>query len=41
VRGTLPRLRYDQLMGFSWKFLMPLAIANILATSLWLANRTL
>jgi NADH-quinone oxidoreductase subunit H len=37
VRGTLPRLRYDQLMGFSWKFLMPLAIANILATSLWLA----
>jgi NADH-quinone oxidoreductase subunit H len=40
VRGTLPRLRYDQLMGFSWKFLMPLAIANILATSLWLATRT-
>jgi NADH-quinone oxidoreductase subunit H len=41
VRGTLPRLRYDQLMGFSWKFLMPLAIANILATSLWLATRTI
>jgi NADH-quinone oxidoreductase subunit H len=40
VRGTLPRLRYDQLMGFGWKFLMPLAIANILATSLWLALRT-
>ena len=40
VRGTLPRLRYDQLMGFSWKFLMPLAIANILATSLWLAHST-
>jgi hypothetical protein len=37
VRGTLPRFRYDQLMGFGWKFLMPLAIANILATSLWLA----
>jgi NADH-quinone oxidoreductase subunit H len=37
VRGTLPRLRYDQLMGYSWKFLMPLAIANIVATSLWLA----
>src|SRR3984957_10483610 len=37
VRGTLPRLRYDQLMGFGWKFLMPLAIANIVATSLWLA----
>ncbi len=39
VRGTLPRFRYDQLMGFGWKFLMPLAIANILATSLWLAVR--
>lgn len=37
VRGTLPRFRYDQLMGFGWKFLLPLAIANIIATSLWLA----
>ncbi len=36
VRGTLPRFRYDQLMGFGWKFLLPLAIANIVATSLWL-----
>jgi len=39
VRGTLPRFRYDQLMGFGWKFLMPLAIANVIATSLWLAFR--
>ena len=39
VRGTLPRFRYDQLMSFGWKFLMPLAIANIVATSLWLAIR--
>ena len=39
VRGTLPRFRYDQLMGFGWKFLLPLAIANIIATSLWLAFR--
>ncbi len=38
VRGTLPRFRYDQLMGFGWKFLMPLAIANIVVTSLWLAR---
>jgi NADH-quinone oxidoreductase subunit H len=38
VRGTLPRLRYDQLMGFGWKYLMPTAILNILATSLWLAH---
>ncbi|HEX4019603.1 MAG TPA: NADH-quinone oxidoreductase subunit NuoH [Acidobacteriaceae bacterium] len=37
VRGTLPRFRYDQLMGFGWKFLMPLALANILVTSLVLA----
>ena len=39
VRGTLPRFRYDQLMGFGWKYLMPLAIANIIVTSLWLALR--
>jgi NADH-quinone oxidoreductase subunit H len=39
VRGTLPRLRYDQLMGFGWKFLMPIAILNIVGTSLWLAFR--
>ncbi len=37
VRGTLPRFRYDQLMSFGWKFLVPLAIVNILATSLWYA----
>jgi NADH-quinone oxidoreductase subunit H len=37
VRGTLPRFRYDQLMNFGWRYLMPLAILNILATSLWLA----
>src|SRR5271166_3081529 len=41
VRGTLPRFRYDQLMSFGWRFLMPLAIANILVTSLWLAQRPL
>ncbi|HET7105044.1 MAG TPA: NADH-quinone oxidoreductase subunit NuoH [Terracidiphilus sp.] len=39
VRGTLPRFRYDQLMNFGWRFLMPLAILNIVATSLWLAYR--
>jgi NADH-quinone oxidoreductase subunit H len=37
VRGTLPRFRYDQLMAFGWKFLLPLAIANILVTSLVVA----
>jgi len=39
VRGTLPRFRYDQLMNFGWRVLMPLAILNIVATSLWLAYR--
>jgi len=39
VRGTLPRFRYDQLMNFGWRFLMPLAIVNIVGTSLWLAYR--
>jgi NADH-quinone oxidoreductase subunit H len=37
VRGTLPRFRYDQLMNFGWRYLMPLAILNIVATSLWFA----
>jgi len=37
VRGTLPRFRYDQLMSFGWKFLLPLAMANILITALVLA----
>ena len=30
LRGTLPRLRVDQLMGFAWTFLLPLSILNIL-----------
>jgi NADH-quinone oxidoreductase subunit H len=34
VRGTLPRFRYDQLMAFGWKFLLPIAMANIVITSL-------
>jgi len=33
IRGTLPRLRFDQLMGFCWKIMIPLALANILITS--------
>ena len=39
VRGTLPRFRYDQLMNYGWRWLMPLAILNIVGTSLWLAYR--
>ena len=39
VRGTLPRFRYDQLMNFGWRYLLPLAILNIVGTSLWLAYK--
>ena len=37
MRGTLPRLRYDQLMRLGWKVLTPLALLNILVTGWWLA----
>ena len=37
IRGTLPRFRYDQLMAFGWKFLLPIAIANIIFTGLVMA----
>jgi NADH-quinone oxidoreductase subunit H len=32
MRGTLPRLRYDQLMHFGWKILVPLALLNVIVT---------
>ena len=34
IRGTIPRLRIDQVMAFAWKFLLPLALINLLVTSL-------
>jgi len=37
VRGTMPRFRYDQLMGFAWKFLFPVAVVNLLITGLMVA----
>lgn len=37
VRGTLPRFRYDQLMKFTWTFLFPVSVLNLLATSLLVA----
>ena len=37
VRGTLPRFRYDQLMAFGWKLLLPVAIANLVATAIAVA----
>ena len=33
ARGTLPRLRYDQLMNVGWKLLLPVSIANVIVTS--------
>lgn len=40
LRGTWPRLRSDQLMGFAWKVLVPLSLANLLVSALlgWMLN---
>ena len=37
IRFTIPRVRYDQLMHFGWKVLLPIALANILVTSFLVA----
>ncbi|HLJ02798.1 MAG TPA: NADH-quinone oxidoreductase subunit NuoH [Solirubrobacteraceae bacterium] len=39
VRATLPRLRYDQLMSFGWKILLPLATVNLLVTAVIVGSR--
>ena len=35
IRGTLPRLRQDQLMNFAWKFVLPLTMVNLFVAALW------
>jgi NADH-quinone oxidoreductase subunit H len=40
IRGTLPRFRYDQLMAFGWKFLLPVGLLNVMITGLILALRS-
>ena len=35
TRGTLPRLRADQLLNFAWKFMLPMTLVNLFAAALW------
>ena len=35
VRGTMPRLRADQLMNFAWKFMLPMSLVNLVAAGIW------
>ena len=36
IRWTLPRFRYDQMLGLSWKLLLPVSLANLAVTVLWM-----
>jgi NADH-quinone oxidoreductase subunit H len=35
IRATVPRLRMDQLLNFAWKFMLPMALLNLVTTGVW------
>jgi NADH-quinone oxidoreductase subunit H len=38
IRGTVPRLRVDQLMNFAWKFMLPMTLINLVVAAVWHFN---
>jgi NADH-quinone oxidoreductase subunit H len=34
IRWSLPRFRYDQVLAFAWKFMLPLSLANLVVTAI-------
>ncbi len=38
IRWTFPRVRFDQLLNFCWKVLIPISMANLAVTALWLKS---
>ena len=39
LRGSLPRLRYDQLMGLGWKVMLPAAVLNFIVVMCWMQSQ--